>query len=350
MSLADTLAWLVDIPSETGQEGRLATALAERLLPSFGETGVERIGNSLVVGHRGGAPLMSLVGHTDTVASQGQGPARIENDRLYGLGSSDMKAGLAVMIHLLEDPTVREGPFDVVGVFYAAEEGPHDRNELENVLQEATWLEDSELAVVLEPTTLNLELGCQGVMNARVAFNGTSSHSARPWLGENAITRAADWLAGMAVKQPEPVSVGGLEFREVVTVTQAAGGVANNIVPSRFECNVNYRFAPDKTIEDARLRLAEHLEGVDEFEVVDAAAAGRVEEGNTHIDRLAELTSAPIHAKQGWTDVARLSARNIPALNYGPGEADMAHTVDESVPLANLPVVFDALRQLLVSG
>ena len=350
MNLVDTLAWLVDIPSETGQEGRLATALAERLLPSLGEQGVERIGNSLLVGHRGGAPLISLFGHTDTVPSQGQGPARIEGDRLYGLGSTDMKAGLAVMVHLLEDAEVRAGPFDVIGIFYAAEEGPHDENELEDVLGAARWLEESELAVVLEPTDLSLELGCQGVINARVAFNGTSSHSARPWLGENAITRAADWLGVMAQKVPEVVKVGGLDFREVVTVTKAQGGIANNIVPARFECHVNYRFAPDKTLEDARLRLAKHLEGVDEFEIVDTAPGGKVEEANVHLDRLGALSGARREAKQGWTDVARLSAHGIPAVNYGPGESDLAHTVDESVPVANLDVVFDYLRQFLITG
>ena len=350
MNLVDTLTWLVDIPSETGQEGRLATSLAERLLPSLGEQGVARIGNSLIVGHRGGAPLISLFGHTDTVPSQGQGPARVESDRLYGLGSSDMKAGLAVMIHLLEDSAVTSGPFDVFGVFYAAEEGPHDENELEDVLEEAKWLEESELGVVLEPTDLKLELGCQGVMNARVAFNGSAAHSARPWLGENAVTRAAAWLGEMARKTPEAVKVGGLEFREVVTVTRAEGGIANNIVPARFECNVNYRFAPDKTLEEAHLRLGTHLEGVDEFEIIDTAPAGRVEEGNIHIDRLAKLTGAPRDSKQGWTDVARLSARGIPALNYGPGEADLAHTVNESVPVGNLDVVFESLRQFLTSG
>ncbi len=350
MNLVDTLAWLVDIPSETGQEGRLATALAERLLPSFGEPGVSRIGNSLVIGHRGGAPLISLFGHTDTVPRQGQGPARVEGDRLHGLGSSDMKAGLAVMVHLLEDAEVRAGPFDVIGVFYAAEEGPHDENELEAVLDEVKWLEESELAVVLEPTDLSLELGCQGVMNARVVFNGVAAHSARPWLGENAVTRAGAWLAEMAKKSPEVVQVGGLEFREVVTVTQAHGGVANNIVPARFECNVNYRFAPDKTMEDASLRFAEHLEGADEFEIVDTAPGGRVEEGNAHIERLGALTGAPRRPKQGWTDVARLSARDVPAINYGPGEADLAHTVDESVPVANLDVAFESLRQFLITG
>ncbi len=349
MTLVETLTWLVDVPSETGQEGRLATALAERLLPSFGEQGVARIGNSLVVGHRGGAPLISLFGHTDTVPSQGQGPAYVGGDRLHGLGTSDMKAGLAVMIHLLEDQAVTSGPFDVVGVFYAAEEGPHDENELDDVPEEARWLEESELAVFLEPTGLSLELGCQGVMNARVAFKGSSAHSARPWLGENAITRAAEWLSEMSRKEPETVVVGGLEFREVVTVTTAQGGIANNIVPARFECNVNYRFAPDKTVEDARMRLAKHLEAVDEFEVVDSAPAGRVEVENVHVDRLVALTGASREPKQGWTDVARLSARGVPAVNYGPGEADLAHRVDESVPIANLDVAFESLRQFLIS-
>lgn len=350
MTLVDTLAWLVDIPSETGHEGRLATAVAERLLPVFGERGVARIGNSLVVGHRGGAPLITLYGHTDTVPSQGQGPARVEGDRLHGLGSSDMKAGLAVMIHLLEDPAVISGPFDVLGVFYAAEEGPHDENELEDVLTEAKWLEESELAVVLEPTDMSLELGCQGVINARVAFKGSAAHSARPWLGENAITRAAGWFAEMGEKEPKLVEVGGLEFREVVTVTKAEGGIANNIVPARFECTVNYRFAPDKTVEEARLQLRKHLEAVDEFEIIDTAPAGKVEEGNKHVERLAELSGASRQAKQGWTDVARLSSKGVPAINYGPGESDLAHAVDESVPVANLEVVFASLRQFLTSA
>ena len=159
MTLAETLAWLVDVPSETGDEGRIATAIAERLLPTFGQ-GVERIGNSLIVGHRGGKPLISLYGHTDTVPSQGQGPAEIVDGRLVGLGASDMKAGLAVMIHLLEDEEVQASSrFDLVCVFYAAEEGPQEANELRGVFEQATWLDDSELGIILEPTDLNLELG-----------------------------------------------------------------------------------------------------------------------------------------------------------------------------------------------
>ncbi len=348
MTLVETLAWLVDIPSETGQEGRIATAIAERLLPRYGHQGVERIGNSLVVGHRGGSPLISLYGHTDTVPSQGQGPASISDGRLHGLGASDMKAGLAVMLHLLEDEEVVSADFDVVGVFYAAEEGPQEGNELAAVFEHAGWLDESELGIILEPTNGNLELGCQGVINARVSFLGRSAHSARPWLGENAVTKAGAWLQSMGEREPEPIVVGGLEFKEVMTVTRADGGIANNIIPALFECNVNYRFAPDKTVAEAEDRLAEALAGVDEYVIVDSAPAGRVEAANHHVERLAALTGAEEHPKQGWTDAARLSERNIPAINYGPGEVAQAHQRDESVPLDSLEAAFGFLRRFFV--
>ncbi|MDH3607551.1 MAG: succinyl-diaminopimelate desuccinylase [Acidimicrobiia bacterium] len=350
MTLAETLAWLVDIPSETGHEGRIATAIAERLLPVYGHQGVERVANSLVVGHRGGQPLVSLYGHTDTVPSQGQGPAVVSDGRLHGLGASDMKAGLAVMLHLLEDDLVRSSSFDVVGVFYAAEEGPQEGNELEAVFEQAGWLDESELGVILEPTNGNLELGCQGVINARVSFVGTSAHSARPWLGENAVTKAGAWLQEMGAREPETVVVGGLEFREVMTITRADGGIANNIIPALFECNVNYRFAPDKTVAEADKKLAAALAGVDEYVIVDSAPAGRVEAANHHVQRLAAITGAEEHPKQGWTDAARLSARDIPAVNYGPGEVAQAHKADESVSLENLEATFDFLRRFFVES
>lgn len=349
MTLAETLAWLVDIPSETGHEGRIGTALAERLLPTYGQQGVQRVGNSLVVGQRHGGPLISLYGHTDTVPAQGQGPAVISEGRLYGLGSSDMKAGLAVMLHLLEDGAVQSSNFDVVGVFYAGEEGPQEGNELEDVLEHAEWLDESQLGIILEPTDLNLEHGCQGVINARVSFVGTSAHSARPWLGENAVTKAVDWVKALGERQAEPISVGGFEFKEVMSITRANAGIANNIIPALFECNVNYRFAPDKTVDEALAKLATALVGVDEYVIVDAAPAGRVEPANHQVERLAASTGAAQHPKQGWTDVARLSQRNIPAINYGPGEASLAHKVEESTPLANLDVAFDSLKQFLVA-
>ncbi len=345
--LATTLAELVDTPSETGNEGRICTAVSARLLESRSQSEVRRAGNSLLVGARAGRPLLLLVGHLDTVPAQGQGPARVEGGRLYGLGASDMKAGLAVMIHLLEDPTVRVGPYDVVGVFYEREEGAADENGLEPLLQHADWLAEAEFAVVLEPSDLELQLGCTGVINAIVRFRGKAAHSARPWLGENAITKAGAWLAALHDREPQVVAIQDLEFREVVSVTTAHGGVARNVIPANFEVNVNYRFAPDKTLADAEAALRRMVEDADEVEIVDRAPAAPVPEDNPHLERLARFTGAERTAKQAWTDVARLGQYGIPAVNYGPGETAQAHRAGESVSLENLERAFSGLRHFL---
>lgn len=347
MSLLDTLVWLVDTPSVLGNEGRLCTALAERLLPKYGQESVERVGNSLVVGKRSGRPLVLLVGHIDTVPNQGQGAARVEDGRLIGLGASDMKAGLAVMLHLLEDPEVLLGPYDVVGVFYDKEEGPADENGLEPVLDKLTWLAEAHFAIVLEPTDLQLQLGCLGAINATVSFLGTAAHSARPWLGENAVTKAGEWLASLHGRAPEPVTVGGLEFREVFSVTRASGGVANNIVPGRFDLNLNYRFAPGTSPEQAEARLREVAAAADRIEIVDRADPAPVPDGHPLLERLMAISGAKVAPKQAWTDVARLAARGVPAINYGPGETAQAHQVTESVAIANLDTAFSALHSLL---
>lgn len=349
-ALTATLVELVDIPSVTGSEGRICTYLQERLLPTWGRNGVERIGNSLLVGHRTGRPLVALLGHLDTVPSQGQGPARVADGRLFGLGASDMKAGLAVMAHLLEDEGVRLGPYDVIGVFYDKEEGPAAENALGAVLAAADWLAESVLAVVLEPTDLELQLGCLGFLNARVTFRGRSAHSARPWLGENAITKAGEWLAALHRLAPEEVEVEGLGFREVFTVTMAEGGLATNVVPPEFSVTLNYRFAPDKGLEQAEERLRAMAGQADLVEVIDRGPAGNIPSGNPHLARLERAIGAPRRPKQAWTDVARLTSQGIPAVNYGPGETEQAHQATESVALENLRVAFEGLRGFLGSS
>ncbi len=347
--LTDTLVELVDTPSVIGDEGRLCTAIAERLLASLDRDAVERLGNSLVAGRRTDKPLLTLYGHIDTVPDQGQGPARVEGDRLYGLGASDMKAGLAVMIHLLEDAAVTSGPYDVIGVFYDKEEGPAHENGLIEVLERAPWLADAEFAVVMEPTDLELQLGCQGAINARGVFTGAAAHSARPWLGENAVTKAGAWLAALHDRPPERVDVAGLEFLEVLSVTRAEGGIANNVIPPRFEVNLNYRFPPTLDLDAAEARLRKLVAGVDELKVTDRAPAAGVPDGNPHLERLAAASGAARTAKQAWTDVARLAAVGVPAINYGPGETAQAHQPGESVPLENMYVAFQAMRDFLTT-
>ena len=347
MSLVDTLVWLVDIPSVTGEEGPLCEALAGRLGGVYPGGDIRRSGNSLVAGPRTGRPLVLLVGHIDTVPAQGQGPARMEGGRLWGLGASDMKAGVAVMVHLLEDPAVQNGPYDVVGVFYDAEEGAFERNGLGPVLRNFPWLEEAGFAVVMEPTDLELQLGCQGVVNAAVRFEGKAAHSARPWLGENAVTKAGNWLAGLHGRDPDPREVGGLTFYEVFSVTRAGGGVANNVIPASFELNLNYRFAPHRSRDGALSRLAEVTEGADSVEVKEFVDGAPVPEGNPYLDRLVRVSEAPVTPKQAWTDVARLAAHGIPAVNYGPGETAQAHQAGESVPLDNLLTTYRTLRRFL---
>ena len=342
-----TLTWLVDTPSVTGEEARICTMIATRLYPALGRDAVVRLGDSLIAGRRTGRPVLLLAGHLDTVPSQGQGPALVEGDRLGGLGAADMKAGLAVMIHLLEDPAVQAGPYDVIGIFYAGEEGPSSDNQLEDLLIKAPWMSQAEFAVVLEPSDGELQLGCNGVINATVSFAGKSAHSARPWLGENAVTKAGEWLSLMHHLEPVDTEIDGLVYREVLSVTKASGGIATNIIPPRFDMNVNYRFPPNRSLREAEAHLAEVCSLADGFEIVDSAPAGPVRLDSPFVTRLAGISGAPRTAKQGWTDVARFGAHGIPAVNYGPGESAQAHQASESVALGDLDTVFQTLRTAL---
>lgn len=337
--LVDTLAWLVGIPSPTGQEEAIRDAISDRL------DGFERVrvGESLIVGEVLAGKTL-LVGHLDTVPLQGESGSSISGGRLYGLGATDMKSGLAVMIHLIE-ALVRTS--DVIGIFYAGEEGPLSGNQLSPLLERLTGLDESRAAVVLEPTDRRVEAGCNGAINARVSFVGEPAHSARPWLGVNAITRAGGFLTSMDASEPQIHPINGLEFKEVVSVTRASGGFANNVIPGRFELNVNYRFAPDRTVEEAIAELGEICSDADEFEVSDAAPAAKPEVDHPLFRALAEAADAAIAGKQGWTDVAQLSARGIPAVNFGPGETALAHKPAESVRLDDLDWAYQALLEVL---
>jgi succinyl-diaminopimelate desuccinylase len=348
--LHETLTELVSIHSVTGNEGRLCTAVAKRLLPIWTMQSVSRIGNSLVVGQQTGRPLITLYGHLDTVPIQDNGDPIVSDGRMAGVGTADMKSGLAVMIHILEDDAVRSGPYDVVGVFYDKEEGPADENGLEEVLDKVPWLTEAEFAIVLEPTDLGVELGCNGAMNADVGFEGKAAHSARPWLGENAVTKAGKWLASMHERAPEPVVINDLEFLEVFSVTKAEGGIANNVLPASLKINLNYRFPPRYSVEEAEARLLEVAAEADWVAVRDRAPAGAVVQDNPHLDRLLAISGAKRRAKQGWTDVARLSGRGIAAINFGPGDPALAHQAVESVSLASVDRAYDVLREFLIDG
>lgn len=337
---------LLSIPSVTGEEGPLADWLAER----YAEEPVLRVGRSLVVGGgRSGRPLVLLVGHIDVVPpTDADRTSCREGDRIVGRGASDMKAGLAVAMSCFEDATLRAGPYELLLVAYAGEEGTHEGNELGAVLAADPRLARAELAVVLEPTDLTVQLGCLGVLNAEVTFVGHAAHSARPWHGENALTKAGRFLAGLHERPPRDVAVEGLVYREVFTATQAAtGGNPRNVVPDRFTVNVNYRFAPDKTVPQAEQGVAQLVGGLADITVVDRAPAARPRRDALLVERFLDTVGAPVEAKQAWTDVARLTAAGIPALNFGPGLTTQAHQSGEYVPEANLHHAHAALTRFL---
>lgn len=348
--LIETTTWLVEIPSVTGDEAAIASAVADRLASTYAADEISRIGHSVVVGRRTGRPLVLLVGHLDTVPSQGAPPPYVDGDRLYGLGTCDMKGGVAVMLHLLESPEIIDGPFDAVGVFYDGEEGPSDGNGLEPVLEQLEWLSSAELAIVLEPSDSEIQLGCNGTLNATVEFHGKSSHSARPWWGENAVTKAGEWLSTLHTRAPESVIIDGLEYREVMSVTMASGGIARNIIPDRFTLNLNYRFSPERTIDEAIEQLMAVCDVADSVNVVDAAPAGPVERDHPLVARLHEVSGAPFAAKQGWTDVARFGTRGVLGVNFGPGETSRAHQSDESLRISDVDDTYRALYELLSSA
>lgn len=345
MSLLDTLIEIIDIPSVTGDEDALCTWIVDRY---SGPLPVVRIGNSVVVGDDSdGRPFFATYGHLDTVPVQGDPAARIDGDRLVGLGVSDMKAGVAVMLGLLDESVATSSTHNMVAVFYDKEEGPAAENGLEAVLDQAPWLLEAELSIVMEPTDLHLELGCNGVLNAEVVFNGSSAHSARPWLGENAVTKSGAWLAKLHDREPEAVDIDGLVYREVFSVTRAHGGIANNIIPPQMVINLNHRFPPVYSLAEAEERLRDVASEADDIVIRDRAPSGKVPVGNAHVERLANLVGGDRAAKQGWTDVARLTSRGADAVNYGPGEVAQAHQVGESMPIANLEKAYGVMVEFL---
>jgi succinyl-diaminopimelate desuccinylase len=287
---------------------------------------------------RGRGARVALVGHLDTVRTE-NGPARIEGDRCFGSGASDMKSGLAVMIELAETLPLAELGCELTLVFYAREEGPFVENELGPVLEADPELAGVDLAVCLEPSDNRLHLGCVGSIHASVVFRGRTAHSARPWEGESAITRAAPFLADVGALRPKESVIDGLTYRSTATITQAKdGGRGRNVVPDSFALNLNYRFAPDSTLEQAKAKVMALVGGRADVEFTDLSPAALPSASHPLVQALISAGVRSVEPKQAWTDVARFAARGIAAVNFGPGENAQAHQKNEST---SLPLVHE---------
>lgn len=324
---------LCAIPSVTGDEAACADHV-ERLLRATPLT-VERVGLSVLArGPRRGRPLVLLVGHTDTVP--GEQGVRREGDRIVGLGASDMKGGLAVMLTLAERLDLDAARFDLGLVFYDREEGPWVDSGLGPVLERVGWLHEARLAFCLEPSDNVVQVGCLGTLHARVRFVGKAAHSARPWQGVNAIHAAGPLLTRLGERAPVEVEVAGFPYREVVSATLAQGGRTRNVIPDELLLNLNYRFAPGRTLAEAEAEVRAIVGEGPEVSIVEAAPSGPVVTGNPLLQDFLARTGSRVEAKQAWTDVARLGAAGIDAVNLGPGHVAQAHQKGEYLEVERL--------------
>jgi succinyl-diaminopimelate desuccinylase len=324
-------AQLVDVPSVSGEEGPLADAIEAALRP-LGHLVVSRDGDTIVARTElGRAERVILAGHIDTVPVAGNVPSRADGYRLYGCGASDMKAGVAVQLRLAAHLPAPSR--DVTYVFYECEEVAAERNGLLRLSRTAPALLAGDFAVLMEPSAGLVEGGCQGTLRAEVTAAGKRAHTARAWMGRNAIHEAADILAVLRSYVPREPEVDGLRYHEGLNAVAVRGGVAGNVVPDECVVTVNYRFAPDLDGEQAA-DFVRSLFPAWPVTLIDVAEGARPGLGHPTAAAFVATVGAglgPPRAKLGWTDVARLAALGIPAVNYGPGLPELAHTAGEYV-------------------
>lgn len=338
-------AALVDVPSVSGQEGALADAVEAALRAQAPHLEVIRSGASVLARtNLGRERRVLLAGHLDTVPIADNLPSRRAGDLLHGCGTSDMKAGDAVIAHLAV--TLTQPRHDLTLVLYDCEEVEAARNGLGRIERDlAGWLR-ADLAILGEPTDGTVEAGCQGTLRVEVRTIGRRAHSARSWLGDNAIHAAAPVLDRLARYQAREVDIDGCVYREGLQAVRIAGGVAGNVVPDECVVTVNFRFAPDRDAAAATEHVHQVLDGFD-VTVTDLAPGALPGLGAPAAREFLAATGAAPRAKYGWTDVARFAALGIPALNFGPGDPNLAHTREEHVDVRRITEATELLRRFL---
>lgn len=349
--MADLLkltAELVDIPSVSHHEGAVTDYL-QAVLEPVPWLSVTRVGENLVARTAlGQSSRLILAGHTDTVPPNGNEHARIDGDVLWGLGACDMKGGVAVLAALAT--TVAEPAVDTTYVFYECEEVDSAFNGVERLFRERPDLLEGDAALLAEPSSAQVEAGCQGTMRVEVTMTGERAHTARAWLGRNAIHRLAPLLASVAAYEGRQVTIDGCHFHEGLQVVRIGGGVANNVVPDFATVTLNHRFAPDRSPEEAEAHVRSVVGEVDGFEVTDMAVAALPALGHPLLQSVLAASGGVAYGKLGWTDVARFAARGVPATNFGPGDPSLAHSAGERVTRTDLETVYGVLRTVLERG
>ena len=352
-ALADRLAArtleLVNIPSESRNEAAIAAHVRSLVPASFMAEYEAEDAFVWARPRREGRQLVVLAGHYDTVPAQGNVPGKAVDGAVAGLGASDMKGGLAVMLELaraLDEENV-EPELDVALLAFGKEELGIEHSPLPALFDDSRLVHEAGLAILLEPTDNTIQAGCLGNLNARIVFHGISGHSARPWTAENAIVKALEGLRPFAEIEPRPVEVGGLTFTEVASITQIQGGIATNVIPDRVEAGVNFRYAPDRSPSSADAYLRSLVPAGATYEHAGDAPPARVVTDSPLVQRLRAAGDLALEPKQAWTNVADFTSRGIDAVNFGPGATRYAHRRDEQVEIAALERAFESLWRFL---
>ncbi len=330
---------LCAVRSESRDERALADLVEARLRDRAPGLAVDRVDDNVVARSALGRDRrVVLGGHLDTVPANGNATPSRDGDTLHGLGTADMKGGLAIMLTLADALAARPDAarFDATLVFYAGEEIAEEWNGLRDLFARAPELVAGDLAILLEPTEGWVEVGCQGTLHVRATYRGARAHTARPWMGENAIHRMAGALGRIAVTDPGPVDVDGLEYRQALQAVRIEGGIANNVVPDAGAIVVNRRFAPSVSAEVAEAETRALVSDADEIEVLNVSAAAPPNLWDPLVAELVGSFDLGVRPKLGWTDVARFAGHGVPALNFGPGDPTVAHTAGEFVTRESL--------------
>ena len=340
---------LVAMPSVSFEEAPFVDWL-ESELRSLAHLEVIRVGDNLVARtDLGRDQRLMLAGHTDTVPVNGNAVPRLEGDTLWGLGSADMKGGLAVFLDIAR--TVAEPTVDLTFVFYAREEVAQEHSGLHELRAERPDLLSADCALLGEPTLAAIEAGCQGAMRFQLTMAGARAHTARPWMGRNAVHRLAPVLAKLESYQARTPTIDGCTYREAIQAVSVEGGVAGNVVPDSVVLRIHHRYAPDRTPDDAeawvRELLADEVEDGDELIVVDQSPPCAPSLTHPLLARLVSENGLEVRAKLGWTDVARFQELDIPATNFGPGDPKVAHSAEEFLDRKSIEAVHAAVLQLV---
>lgn len=337
---------LCNIESVSGSEKQLADAIEKALaLPHLR---VLRDGNAVVASTNSGKPRVLIAGHIDTVPVANNLPSQLHHFEreqvIVGRGSVDMKGGVAVMLKLASE--LVSPRYDISWIFYDNEEVDSSKNGLGRLAQNHPELLKGEFAILCEPTSALVEGGCNGTLRAVIRTKGVKAHSARPWMGENAIHKATPILQKLSAFEPQTIAVDGLEYRESLNAVSIKAGIAGNVIPDICEVEINYRFAPSKNAQAAKAQIEELFSGF-EVEFVDVAEGARPGLDTELARQFLAATATSARPKYGWTDVARFSALGIPAINFGPGDPSLAHADNENLPVGHLFDVEKGLRSWL---